>query len=70
VFQFSFLIKFGDCAPVHQLEELKTKKLTLVFTQKKQMIYNFQNLNLLIFHDLLGYCHMRSEVIQIVAWDN
>jgi hypothetical protein len=67
VFQFCFLINVGDCAPVHQLEELKKKKLTLVFKRTKQMIYFFQNLKLLLFHDLLGYCHMRSEVIQIVA---
>jgi hypothetical protein len=35
-----------------------------------KMIFFFINFKLLLFHDPSWYCHLRSEVIQIVGYDN
>jgi len=45
-------------------------KMNINFFQKLIRFYKFIYLFIYLFHDLLWYCHMRSEIIQIIASDN
>jgi hypothetical protein len=49
VFQFCFLINVGDCAPVHQLEEFKKKKINPSFQTDKTNDLLFSKFEIITF---------------------